>query len=213
MRCLKRSVQNRGRVTSNRPLNSYCAALLTLSWMAHSQSGLHVLSQHHICPRISRAVRPNWAILGSTGSAILRCCNVGRATVATATRWPNSSRHCPFYALARHVPAPPAHPMRLGRCGTVCRRSQGCHGHSESAQGRLFDPEKWRGAALLRTLLQRGDTPLRNPPVPHRFSGQCGRNSGHFFREHLILLSVHGRDGLSRPFPRLVRGSNEVGRA
>ena len=161
-----------------------------------------------------RAVRPNWAILGSTGSAILQCCNVGCATVAMATRWPNSSRHCPFYALARHVPAPPAHPMRLERCGTVCRCSQGCHGHSECAQGRLFDPksaEKWRGAVPLRTPLQRGTPPLRNPPVLHCFSGQCGRKSGHFFQEH--LLSVHGRDGLSRPFPRLVRGSNEVGGA
>ena len=57
----------------------------------------------------------------------------------------------------------------------------------------------------------RGDTPLRNPPVPHCFSGQCSRKSGHFFRE--LLLSVHGRDGLSRPFPSLVRGSNEVGGA
>ena len=40
-----------------------------------------------------------------------------------------------------------------------------------------------------------GTPPLRNPPVPHCFSGQCGRKSGHFFRE--LLLSVHGRDGLS----------------
>ena len=55
--------------------------------------------------------------------------------------------------------------------------------------------------------------PLETPPpaVPHCFSGQCGRKSGHFFRE--LLLSVYGRDGLSRPFPCLVRGSNEVGRA
>ena len=56
-----------------------------------------------------------------------------------------------------------------------------------------------------------GTPPLRNPPVPHCFSSQFGRKSGHLFREH--LLSVHGRDGLSRPFPRLVRGSNEVGGA
>ena len=136
--------------------------MLTLSWTAHSQSGLHVLSRHHICPRISRPVPSSETKLGRMGSAILRCCNVGRATVAMATRWPNSSRHCPFYALAQHVPAPPAHPMRLGRCGTVCRRSQGCHRHSECAQGRLFDPEsaeKWRGAAPLQTPLQRGDTP------------------------------------------------------
>ena len=47
------------------------------------------------------------------------------------------------------------------------------------------------------------------PKVPK--SGQCSRKSGHFFRE--LSLSVHGRDGLSRPFPRLVRGSNEVGGA
>ena len=128
-------------------------------------------------------------------------------------RWPNSLRHCLFYALVRHVPASPAHPMRLGRCGTVCWRSQGCHGPSECARGRRFDPEsaeKWRGAAPFRTPFQRGTPPLRKPPMPHCFSGQCGRKSGHFFRE--LLLSVHGRDGLSRPFPHLVRGSHEVGR-
>ena len=55
----------------------------------------------------------------------------------------------------------------------------------------------------------KGGTP--HPSMPHYFSGQCGRKSGHFFRE--LLLSVHGRDGLSRPFPSLVRGSNEVGGA
>ena len=119
-----------------------------------------------------------------------------------------------FYALARHIPALPAHPMRLGQCGTVCRRSQGCHGHSECAQGRLFDPEsaeKWRGLRPFEPCSKGGTPPLRNPPMPHCFSGQCGRKSGHFFWEH--LLSVHGRDGLSWPFPRLVRGSNEVGGA
>ena len=128
--------------------------------------------------------------------------------LTTATQWPNSLRHCLFYALVRHVPALPTHSMRLGRCGTVCWRSQGCHGPSECAQGRLFDPEsaeKWRGAVPLRALLQREDTPLRNP---HCFSSQCSRKSGHFVRE--LLLSVHG---LSRPFPHLVRGSNEVGGA
>ena len=142
---------------------------LTLSWTAHSQSGLHVLSQHHICPRIHgrcRAVRPNWAILGSTGSAILRCCNVGRATVATATRWPNSSRHCPFYALARHVPAPPAHPMRLGRCGTVCRRSQGCHGLRMRPRP-SFRPRKCRkvarGCAPSNPAPKGGHPPLETP--------------------------------------------------
>ena len=146
-----------------------------------------MLSQHHICPRVSRPVpssETKLGILGSTGSAILRCCNVGRATVATATRWPNSSRHCPFYALARHVPAPPAHPMRLGRCGTVCRRSPGCHRHSECAQGRLFDPEsaeKWRGLRPFEPRSKGGTPPLRNPPVLHCFSGQCGRKGGHFF--------------------------------
>ena len=35
-----------------------------------------------------QAVKPNWAILGGTGSAILRCLNVRCATVATATQWP-----------------------------------------------------------------------------------------------------------------------------
>ena len=38
--------------------------LLTLSWTAHSQSGLHVLSQHHICPRISRPVPSSETKLG-----------------------------------------------------------------------------------------------------------------------------------------------------
>ena len=116
-----------------------------------------------------RAVRPNWAILGSMGSAILWCCNVGRATVATATQWPNSSRHCLFYALARHVPALPTHPMRLGRCGTVCRRSQGCHGHSECAQGRLR-PQKCRkvarGCAPSNPAPKGGHPPLETPPCP-----------------------------------------------
>ena len=37
---------------------------LTLSWTAHSQSGLHVLSQHHICPRISRPVPSSGTKLG-----------------------------------------------------------------------------------------------------------------------------------------------------
>ena len=109
-------------------------------------------------------MRPNWAILGSTGSAILRCCNVGRATVTMATRWPNSSRHCPFYALARHVPAPPAHPMRLGRCGTVCRRSQGCHGHSECAQGRLRPRKVARGYAPSNPAPKGGHPSLETPP-------------------------------------------------
>ena len=133
-----------------------------------------------------RAVRPNWAILGSMGSAILRCCNVGRATVATATRWPNSSRHCPFYTLARHVPAPPAHLMRLGRCGTVCRRSQGCHGHSECAQGRLFDPksaEKWRGGcAPSNPTLKGGHPPLRNPPCSTVLVASAAERVATFFR-------------------------------
>ena len=159
-------------------------------------------------------MRPNWAILGSTGSAILRCCNVGHATVTTATRWSNSSRHCPFYALARHVPAPPAHPMRLGRCGTVCRRSQGCQG-TQNAPKAVFStpkvPKSGEGLCPFEPRSKGGTPPLRNPPVLHCFSGQCGRKSGHFFRE--LSLSVHGRDGLSRPFPRLVRGSNEVGGA
>ena len=37
---------------------------LTLSWTAHSQSGLHVLSQHHICPLISRPVPSSETKLG-----------------------------------------------------------------------------------------------------------------------------------------------------
>ena len=127
-------------------------------------------------------MKPNQAILGGTGGAILQCCNARRATVATATRWPNSSRHCPFHALVQHVPAPPTHPMRLGRCGTVCRRSQGCHGPSECAQGRLFDPEKWRGAAPLQTLLQRGA--LRNPPCPIVLAASAAERVATFFRNY-----------------------------
>ena len=144
-----------------------------------------MLSQHHICPCISQPVKPNWAILGGTGSAILRCCNVRRATVVTATRWPNSWRHCPFYALVRRVPAPPTHPMHLGRCGTVCWHSQGCHGPSECTQGRLFDPEsaeKWQGAVPLRTLLQRGDTPpLETPPCPTVLAASAAERVATFF--------------------------------
>ena len=68
-----------------------------------------------------------------------------------------------------------------------------------------------RGCAPSNPAPKGGHPPLRNPPVPHCLSGQCSRNSGHFFQE--LLLRVHGRDGLSRPFPRLVRGSNEVGGA
>ena len=42
----------------------YFAVQLTLSWTAHSQSGLHVLSQHHICPRILRPVPSSETKLG-----------------------------------------------------------------------------------------------------------------------------------------------------
>ena len=42
-----------------------------------------------------------------------------------------------------------------------------------------------------------GTPPLETPPVPHCFSGQCGRKSGHFLRE--LLLGVHGRDGFLSP--------------
>ena len=78
-----------------------------------------------------------------------------------------------------------------------------------------FRPRKCRkvarGCAPSNPAPKGGHPPLETPPVHHCFNGQCGRKSGHFFQEH--LLSVHGRDGLSRPFPRLVRGSNEVGGA
>ena len=69
-------------------------------------------------------------------------------------------------------------------------------------------PKSGEGLCPFEPHSKGGIPPLRNPPVPHCFSGQCGRKSGHFFRE--LLLSVHG---LSRPFPRLVRGSHKVGGA
>ena len=72
-------------------------------------------------------------------------------------------------------------------------------------------PKSGKGLRPFEPCPKGGTPPLRNPPVPHCFSGQCGRKSGHFLRE--LLLSVHGRDGLSQPFPRLVRGSNQVGGA
>ena len=72
-------------------------------------------------------------------------------------------------------------------------------------------PKSGEGLRPFEPCSKGGTPPLRNPPVPHCFSGQCSRKSGHFLRE--LLLSVHGRDGLSRPFPCLVRGSNQVGGA
>ena len=72
-------------------------------------------------------------------------------------------------------------------------------------------PKSGEGLRSFKPRSKGGTPSLRNPPVPHCFSGQCGRKSGHFFRE--LSPSVHGRDGLSRPFPRLVRGSNEAGGA
>ena len=111
-------------------------------WLACGVSTFALVS-HSWC----RAVKPSlaaWVVLSSDAAMF---------AMPLSPRQPNSSRHCPFYALVRHVPAPPTHPMRLGRCGTVCWRSQGCHGPSECAQGHLFDPEsaeKWRGAAPLR---------------------------------------------------------------
>ena len=72
-------------------------------------------------------------------------------------------------------------------------------------------PKSGEGLCPFEPCSKGGTPPLRNPPMPHCFSSQCGRKSGHFFRE--LLLSVHGRDGLSRPFPSLVRGSSEVGGA
>ena len=72
-------------------------------------------------------------------------------------------------------------------------------------------PKSGEGLRPFEPCSKGGTPPLRNSPVLHCFSGQCGRKSGHFFWE--LLLSVHGRDGLSWPFPSLVRGSNEVGGA
>ena len=108
-----------------------------------------------------RAVKPNWAILGGTGSAILRCCNVRHATVATATRWPSSWRHCPFYTLVRRVPAPPTHPMRLGQCGTVCWRSQGPQNVPKAV---FLTPKVLRGCAPLNPAPKGGHPPLETPP-------------------------------------------------
>ena len=166
-----------------------------------------MLSQHHICPRISQPVLSSETKLGpSLVAQVVLSFGAAMSAVPLSPRRRGGQTlrdTARFMPSSDTFPAPPTHPMRLGRCGTVCWRSQGCHRPSECAQGRLFDPEsaeKWRGAAPLRTPLQRGDTPLRNPPVLHCFSGQCGRKSGHFFRE--LSLSVHGRDGLSRPFPR-----------
>ena len=146
-----------------------------------------MLSRHHICPRISQPMpssEPNRAILGGTGGAILWCCNARRATVATATRWPNSSRHCPFYALVQHVPAPPTHPMHLGLCGTVCQRSQGCHGPSECAQGRLR-PQKCRkvvrGCALSNPAPKGGHPPLETPLCPTVLAASAAERVATFF--------------------------------
>ena len=65
-------------------------------------------------------------------------------------------------------------------------------------------PKSGEGLCPFEPCSKGGTSPFRNPPVPHCFSG-------HFFQQ--LLLSVHGRDGLSQPFPHSVRGSNEVGGA
>ena len=54
----------------------------------------------------------------------------------------------------------------------------------QNAPKAVFDPEsakKWRGAAPLRTLLQRGDTPLRNPPCPAVLAASAAKRVATFF--------------------------------
>ena len=52
-------------------------------------------------------------------------------------------------------------------------------------------PKSGEGLCPFEPCSKGGRTPpLRNPPMPHHFSGQCARKSGHFFQE--LLLSVHG---------------------
>ena len=93
----------------------------------------------------------------------------------------------------------------------VARAATGPQNAPEAISSIPKVPKSGEGLRPFEPRSKGGTPPLRNPPVPHHFSGQCGRKSGHFFRE--LLLSVHGRDGLSRPFPRSVRGSNEAGGA
>ena len=129
-----------------------------------------------------RAVRPNWAILGGTGSAILRCCNVRRATVTTATRWPNSPRHCPFYALVRHVPAPPTHPMRLGRCRTVCWRT--ATGPQNVPKAVFSTPKVLRSGEGLHPFepcSKRGTPPLETPSCPTVLAASVPERVATFF--------------------------------
>ena len=117
---------------------------------------------------------------------------------------------------ARFTPSPDTFlPRPLTRCvwgGVelfigIARAATG----TQNAPKAIFStPKSGEGLRPFEPRSKGGTPPLRNPPVLHYFSGPP-RKSGHFFRE--LSLSVHGRDELSRPFPRLVRGSNEVGRA
>ena len=87
----------------------------------------------------------------------------------------------------------------------VARAAMGPQNAPEAVVSTPKMPKRGEGLRPFEPHSKGGTPPLRNPPMPHCFSGQCGRKSGHFFWE--LLLSVHG------PFPRLVRGSHEVGGA
>ena len=177
-----------------------------------------MLSQHHICPRISRPVpssdtkpghpwRHGWCY-----PPVLQCspchCRHGD-TVAKLFETlpvlrPRPTRSCPAHspdasgAVRNCLSVWPGLPRALRMRPRPSFRPQKCR-------------KVVRGCAPSNPAPKGGTPPLRNPPVPHHFSGQCARKSGHFFQE--LLLSVHGREGLSRPFPRLVRGSDAVGGA
>ena len=96
-------------------------------------------------------------------------------------------------------------------CVGVARAATGPQNAPKAVFSTPKVPKSGEGLRPFEPRSKGGTPPLRNPPVLHCFSGQCGRKSGHFFRE--LLLSVHGKDRLSQPFPRLVRGSHEVGGA
>ena len=98
-----------------------------------------------------------------------------------------------------------------GRFVGVARAATGPQNAPEAVFSAPKVPKSGEGLRPFEPRSKGGTPPLRNPPVLHCFSGQCGRNSGHFLRE--LLLGVHGRDGLSRPSPRPVRRPDAVGGA
>ena len=191
---------------------------LTLSWTAHSQSGLHVLSQHHICLRISQPVPSSETKLGPSLAARV-VLSFGAAMLAVPLSPRRRGGQTPR-DTARFTPSPDTFlPRPLTRCVWggcrtvfvgVARAATGTQNASKAVFSTPKVSKSGEGLCPFEPRSKGGTPPLETPPVLHCFSGQCGRKSGHFFRE--LSLSVHGRDGLSRPFPRLVRGSNEVGR-